>query len=60
MNISEISNAILKLAKAPNLVKQMGESGYQRLMYRYKNEYMIETYRKIYKVLFDLNNSILK
>lgn len=55
MNISEISDAIIKLANNPELAKQMGENGYQRLMYRYKNEYMVETYHKIYSILYDLN-----
>lgn len=60
MNISEITNAILKLAKDPNLVRQMGENGYKRLMYRYKNEYMEENYRRIYNTLgsmSDLDNT---
>lgn len=51
MNISEISKAILKLANRPEKVKKMGENGYKRLMYRYKNEYMVATYRKIYNTL---------
>lgn len=51
MNISEISNAILRLANDPELAREMGENGYKRLMYKYKSEHMEETYRKIYKIL---------
>lgn len=51
MNISEISNAILKLANHPDLAKQMGRNGYRRLMAKYRNVYMEETYRNIYKTL---------
>lgn len=56
MHISEISNAILKLSIEPELARQMGENGYQRLMYRYKNEFMIGTYRKIYNILYKMNS----
>lgn len=56
MNISKISNAILKLAGNPELAKRMGENGYRRLMYRYKNAYMEETYRRIYKTLANMSN----
>jgi glycosyltransferase involved in cell wall biosynthesis len=55
MNISEITNAILKLANNPDLIKQMGENGYQRLMAKYRSSYMEETYRKIYKTLVELD-----
>ncbi len=56
MNISEISNAILKLANEPELARKMGERGYQRLMYRYKNVHMEETYRRIYQTLANMSN----
>lgn len=56
MNISEISDAILKLANNPELTKRMGENGYRRLMHRYKNSDMEETYRRIYKTLAGMNN----
>ncbi|HHV12057.1 MAG TPA: GT4 family glycosyltransferase PelF [Clostridiales bacterium] len=51
MNISEISNAILKLSNNPGLARQMGENGYRRLMAKYKSVYMEENYKKIYKTL---------
>ena len=56
MNISEISNAILKLANHPEMAVQMGENGYRRLMARYKSVYMEETYRKIYKTLAEMSH----
>lgn len=51
MNVSKISAAILRLANQPELTRQMGENGYNRLIHKYKNEYMIDSYRRIYKVL---------
>lgn len=57
MNISEISGAILKLAGDPKLIRQMGENGYRRLMYKYKNEYMVDTYRKIYMTLAEMSKA---
>lgn len=51
MNISEISNGIVRLASHPEMAKSMGENGYNRLMYRYKSEHMEETYRRIYKAM---------
>lgn len=57
MNVSEISNAILKMANNLDRTKEMGENGYKRLMYRYKHEYMIDTYRKIYKTLTDISEN---
>lgn len=58
MNISEITNAILKLANNPELIRQMGENGYQRLMAKYRSIYMEENYRKIYKTLIELDNLV--
>jgi len=56
MNVSEIADAILKLANNPEMVKKMGENGYKRLMFRYRNAYMEETYRNIYKTLARMSN----
>ena len=55
INISEIANAILKLANNPTLARQMGEHGYLRFMYRYKSEYMVETYKKIYRIMANMS-----
>ena len=55
MNISEISSAIVRLSNDPELAKQMGLNGYQRLIHKYKSVYMEEAYRKIYKTLAQLS-----
>lgn len=57
MNISEITNAILKLVSNPKLIKQMGENGYNRLMYKYRNVYMEENYRRIYRTLGNFSHT---
>lgn len=49
MNIEEIANAIVYLAGNPEVRRQMAESGYQRLMHKYKIEDMKETYEGIYQ-----------
>ena len=38
MNIEEISNAMVELAKKPAMREQMGEAGYKRVMEFYKLE----------------------
>jgi glycosyltransferase involved in cell wall biosynthesis len=58
MNISEISNAILKLANHPDLARQMGRNGYRRLMAKYRSVYMEETYRNIYKTLAKMGDVV--
>ena len=47
----------MKLAGDPKLIRQMGENGYRRLMYKYKNEYMVDTYRKIYMTLAEMSKA---
>ena len=49
MNIEEISHAMVYLAQNPEIRRQMGEVGYQRLMRKYKIEDMKKTYEKIYR-----------
>lgn len=49
MNIEEISHAMVYLAQNPEMRRQMGEVGYQRLMRKYKIEDMKKTYEKIYR-----------
>lgn len=51
MNVSEIAEAIIKLAKTPQLRYEMGENGYKRVMQNYRIEQMTETYEKIYQEL---------
>lgn len=49
MNIAEIAKAITDLAADPDMRRRMGENGYNRLMAKYKVEYMKQTYTDIYK-----------
>lgn len=49
MNIEEISHAMVYLAQNPEIRRQMGEIGYQRLIRKYKIEDMKKTYEKIYR-----------
>lgn len=48
MNINAISEAILELANDEAMRIRMGEIGYERLMRKYRIEYMTEKYREIY------------
>lgn len=48
MNVEEIGRSIVALALDPQRVQRMGETGYRRVMSRYKLEDMRETYRKLY------------
>lgn len=51
MNINAISDAILKLANDEKLREQMGNIGYERLMKKYRIEYMKQQYRNIYDTI---------
>ena len=51
MNISAISEAILTLARDPEMRREMGQVGYERLMRKYRIEYMTRTYRSLYNRL---------
>lgn len=57
MNISEIAAAIVKLANNPVLARQMGQNGYQRLMYKYRSIYMEEAYQRIYGTLAEMSEA---
>jgi len=57
MGTNEIVEAILKLAGDRELCKQMGEVGYRRVMDRYKNSDMKETYNRIYEELYECYKS---
>lgn len=48
MNIEEISQAMLELAGDSRKRASMGESGYKRLMSKYRIEHMQEAYQRIY------------
>ena len=49
MNVGEIARAIISMARQASLRQSMGEIGYQRVMARYRTEYMLKNYREIYK-----------
>ena len=49
MNVEEIAQAMIDMARNEPMRLQMGESGYQRVMSGYRIEHMRETYRKIYQ-----------
>ena len=49
MNVEEIANAMVDMAKKPSMREHMGEVGYKRVMSGYKLEDMRETYRNIYQ-----------
>lgn len=53
MNVEEIAQAMVDLARNEPMRLAMGESGYKRVMFRYKIQHMRETYRKIYKDFAD-------
>ncbi len=48
MNVSEIADAMVQMAKNRALREQMGEAGYKRLMYKYRVSDMRQTYHDIY------------
>lgn len=49
MNIMEIADAMLELAKSRQLREQMGECGYKRVCKRHRLQQMQRTYEEIYK-----------
>lgn len=51
MNVSEIAEAIVKLAESTELRETMGEVGYKRVQKNYRIEQMKATYEEIYREL---------
>ena len=49
MNVQEIADAMVYMARHPEERKRMGEAGYQRMMRRYKIEDMKQVYEQIYR-----------
>ncbi len=49
MNVGEIARAIISMARQKSMRERMGEIGYQRVMARYRTEYMRDRYREIYR-----------
>lgn len=50
MNLEEISDAIVQLAKNKKLRLEMGENGYHRVMNGYRVQDMKQTYDRIYQI----------
>ena len=55
MNVKEIADAMVNLARHPGRRKQMGENGYRRVMAKYKISDMQQTYRKIYETFENID-----
>ena len=55
MNVKEIADAMVNLARHPVRRKQMGENGYRRVMAKYKISDMHQTYRKIYETFENID-----
>lgn len=53
MNVEEIAQAMVDLARNEPMRLQMGENGYQRVVSGYQIEHMREKYQKIYKDFSD-------
>ncbi len=49
MNVEEIAQAMVDMARNESLRLKMGESGYRRVMSRYRIEHMRDTYQQIYR-----------
>ena len=49
MNVEDIADAMVRLARNPEERTAMGEAGYKRLMRKYRQENMQEQYRGIYR-----------
>ena len=49
MNIEEIAQAMLDMAVGEKKRLEMGETGYRRVMQKYRVEYMQKTYWEIYR-----------
>ncbi len=56
MNVGEIAEAMVYMARNPDERKAMGEAGYKRLMKRYKIEDMKQKYEEIYKECAERRN----
>ncbi len=53
MDVQEISDAMVDLARDEELRARMGEVGHERMMRRYRYDQMVETYARIYRTFSD-------
>ncbi len=51
MNVDEIAEAMVRIAKDPDRARAMGEAGYRRLMLRFRLQDMRGAYAEIYKTV---------
>lgn len=56
MSVAGLADAMVKLARHPALAKQMGETGYQRLMSKYQLSHMKAAYDMLYRKMAELGN----
>ena len=52
MNVSQLANAIITLAKDPKLRKKYGENGIKRVKEKYVDKDFLERYHEIYKTMY--------
>ena len=52
MNVSQIANAIITLAKDPDMRRRMGENGIKRVKEKYVDKDFLQRYNDIYKTMF--------
>ena len=55
MSVSGLADAMVKLARDPELAKHMGNVGYQRLMTKYQISHMKETYYNLYQEMAEIS-----
>lgn len=55
MSVAGLADAMVRLARDPELAKQMGEIGFQRLMSKYQLSQMRETYHGLYQKMADIS-----
>lgn len=53
MNTAELAEAMVRLARSPQLREEMGACGYERVISRYQVSHMQKTYDEIYKKVYE-------
>lgn len=59
MSVAGLADAMVKLAREPQLAKHMGEVGYQRLMSKYQLSQMKATYNNLYHEMAEISGCTL-
>lgn len=60
MSVSGLADAMVKLARNPELAKHMGETGYKRLMAKYQLSQMKETYNQLYQEMAKISGCTIE